>query len=96
MNVAEEIKKAKSGIICIRVGNENQEPAVVYTEFKNGLGLWVCNALNTGQLLMANDEALVPYDFMVFEKMRLQWRIGQLPTIKERLEKDLEELTQDK
>jgi hypothetical protein len=83
---------SKKGKIMIRVGNENQEPMVVYVSHTNSFGLWVCDKMNTGDTLFSDDKNLVEFQYIKFKKMYYQWKIEHTERIKENFLKLLSEL----
>ncbi|MFH6945133.1 hypothetical protein [Flavobacterium sp. FlaQc-50] len=83
------------GSIKIRKGNKNQEPKVVFVAGFGKIGYWICNAINTGETFFSNEEDLIDYDFTLFEKMVLGWRIWNADMTKKRLEKHLKKLQND-
>jgi hypothetical protein len=50
-------------MIKIRKGNENHAPVVCYVYAKkNQFGLYVCDALNTGETFFSKDNDLIEFD----------------------------------
>jgi hypothetical protein len=80
------------GQIKIRLGNESQEPCVVYISGKSLLDLWVCEVLNTGNTVFSKDEQLIDFDYKEFKRISYSWKIEQQDRIKERYKKLLEEI----
>lgn len=84
----------KAGQIKIRKGNDTQEPTIVYIARRNKrLDFWVCEVLNTGETVFTTENSdLIDFDYNLFEKMYLDWKIENCDKVKERLIKSREEL----
>ena len=76
----------------VRVGNESQEPMVVYVSHTNSLGSWVCEKINTGDTVFSDDAHLIEFKYLSFKKMYYAWKIAQAERIKENFQKLLAEL----
>lgn len=78
------------GKIKIRLGNENQEPMVVYVSHWNtNFEWWVCEKLNTGETVFSNNDELIEFNYKKFKIMFYEWKVKQQDVIKKRY---LEEL----
>lgn len=82
------------GKICIRLGNDNQEPSIVYVFGINTFGSLVCRVLNTGMVQFTNPESetgLVDFDIDVFQKLRKEWKLKEAQRLVEKLQKEIDE-----
>ena len=79
------------GTVCIRKGNEHQEPTVVYVTGINRLDSLVCHALNTGNLYFSDPDgdSLTCFELSTFERLRKEWRLGNAKRQVEVLTKEL-------
>lgn len=81
------------GQIKIRLGNESQEPCIVYIKGKNtNFNFWSCEILNTGDTVFSTDEQLIDFDYKEFNRIYYTWKIEQQDRIKENYKKLLKEL----
>ena len=80
------------GKIKIRLGNENQQPSVVYVSgFNRNIDLWVCEILNTGDTVYSTEESLIDFDYKKFRIMYYEWKIQRQDQVKENYVKLLAE-----
>lgn len=73
------------GQIKIRLGNENQEPMVVYVSHWNkNVKYWVCEKLNTGDTVFSKQSQLIDFSYRVFRRMFYEWKIKNQDIVKAR------------
>ncbi|HEI8439819.1 TPA: hypothetical protein SLF30_000479 [Acinetobacter baumannii] len=64
------------GQVCIRKGNENQEPAAVFVSGINSFQMLICRVINSGSLVMSEPDEegeLIDFDYKTLEVMRAEW-----------------------
>lgn len=64
------------GKVCIRKGNEFQEPSAVFVTGINSFGMLICRVLNTGSMVMSEPDTegeLLDFDFKKLELIRAEW-----------------------
>ena len=73
----QNIKKINmKGEIKIRLGNESQEPMIVYIySWHKKLELWVCEKLNTGDTVMSKNTQLIDFNYREFKILFYDWKI---------------------
>lgn len=82
------------GKFCIRLGNDNQEPSVVYILGVNSFGSLICRVLNTGMVLFTDPESetgLIDFNIEVFQKLRKEWKLKDAQRLVARLQKEIDE-----
>lgn len=73
------------GKIKIRLGNDSQEPMVVYVSHWNtNFEYWVCEKLNTGDTVFSRETQLIDFNYKEFKRMFYEWKIKQQDVIKSR------------
>lgn len=81
------------GQIKIRYNAEgSQEPKIVYIVGKNRFGHYICDVLGTSETCFSSDENLIDFDYDKFKLLKLEWRIKNCDTLKERLITELNEI----
>lgn len=81
------------GTIKVRLGNNSQEPMVVYVQhFQSKMRFWVVTKLNTKEVFFAKAKNLIDYKHDEFEVMLLKWEIDNADRLKERLKALLSDL----
>jgi hypothetical protein len=79
--------------IKIRLGNDSQEPMVVYVSgWHPGFEYWICEKINSGDTVLSKESQLIDFDYKEFQRLYYEWKIQQQDVIKERFIKLLEEL----
>ncbi len=79
--------------IKIRLGNDSQEPMVVYVlRWHPGFEYWICEKINSGDTVLSKESQLIDFDYKEFQRLYYEWKIQQQDVIKERFIKLLEEL----
>ena len=73
------------GQIKIKLGNETQEPMVVYVSHWNtNFGYWVCESLNTGSTFLSKESQLIDFNYREFKRMFYEWKIKNQDVVKAR------------
>ena len=85
-----------TGKIAIRCGNPNQPPRVVFVK---GINTWdsaICECLNTGETYFSAEEGsdLIDFNFEVFERLTLEWKVARAKRNFECLSEDLKNLNE--
>jgi hypothetical protein len=81
------------GQIKIRLGNDNQEPMVVYVKgFNENLQFWVCEKLNSGDSVFSKESQLIDFNHSDFKRMFYEWKIKNQDVVKARFVELLNEL----
>lgn len=69
----------------MRVGNESQEPMVVYVlSYKTDLKLFTCAKINSGQMLFASKKSLIDFDYNKYLVLYYEWMVKNQDVIKKR------------
>lgn len=80
------------GKVMIRIGNEWNEPCVVYVSHLNiPYNKWVTAQINTGYVHLSEESDLIEFNFKLFNQMLYTWKIDSLPNERKRLEELLSE-----
>ena len=81
------------GKIKIRLGNESQEPMVVYVAGWNpNIFCWVCHKLNTGDIVFTKENSLIDFNYKKFQQLFYQWKIENQDIVKARYVQMLNDL----
>lgn len=73
------------GQIKIRIGNDNQEPMIVYIKnWHNYFEKWICEKINSGDTVFSNNDQLIDFDYDEYKRMYYEWKIKQQDIIKQR------------
>ncbi len=78
------------GKVCIRLGNENQEPLAVVPTGYNGFDLLSCKVLNTGNLVFGGP--FIDFDIEQLQILRAEWRLNNAKESIKRFQKDVDNL----
>lgn len=83
------------GKICIRKGNEHQEPAACFISGINGFGTLVCRVINTDTLVFSDPDGqgdLIDFDYKKLVQMRAEWAVENAKRVLKRTEERYREL----
>jgi hypothetical protein len=79
--------------IKIRLGNESQEPMIVYvSHWASRFELWACEKLNTGEIVFSKESNLIDFNYLQYKRMYYEWKIANQDIVKARFIESLNEL----
>lgn len=90
------LNKDRKGQLALRIGNEHNEPCVVYVAGINSMDFLILRKINTGETQFEDPDAdtLIDFDFKAYEISRAQWRLDQAKRSIDQRQKDLNETLQ--